>query len=275
RRGVPDGHVNDVADAVGELVYLGRGVVAQCRALAAPQYGCPLPRGPRRLAGKGRVDTAIEGLPPSAPQPRPDEARSQPGRLGLPARDHAALQVQQRGTVLGQLDRHADQDDGRASPALPLQSRGGQDGAASLACGPSGQFVGGRVYGPASFRVVTALRSRCRSAVGGVGICLPREGAGAHGGSGVPLATMEPMAIWAIFLVACAARRSSTSGCRRRSPTTACARRWRPAARSPGCRCSCCPSTWSSSTPVSCWPTRTARSGTCSRTACSTTTTSS
>src|SRR5262245_11103036 len=85
---MPDGHVNDVADAVGELVYLGRGVVAQCRALAAPQYGCPLPRGPRRLAGKGRVDTAIEGLPPSAPQPRPDEARSQPGRLGLPARDH-------------------------------------------------------------------------------------------------------------------------------------------------------------------------------------------
>jgi signal transduction histidine kinase len=64
---------------------------------------------------------------------------------------------------------------------------------------------------------------------------------------------------------------SWTCGCRPRTPTTGCAPPCRPAARCPACRCWSCPSTWSSSTPASCSPTRPGRSATCSRTASSTT----
>jgi hypothetical protein len=88
-----DRHVHRTAGLVGEVVQFGGGVVAESGARPGPQHRTPKLRHPGRLAGKGQVDAAVEGLPAATAQLAADGVGGQPTRERLPARDDSVLEV--------------------------------------------------------------------------------------------------------------------------------------------------------------------------------------
>ena len=57
-----NGQVNDLARRIAQADELGRGLVTERRTGTGPQHGCPQQSLPAEVPGKGRVDTAVNGM---------------------------------------------------------------------------------------------------------------------------------------------------------------------------------------------------------------------